>query len=90
MSTLDDWLTDAVAALGTAEATDDPPVPAELRTALLDLTRETAHGITRIAGPLTCYLVGIAVGRGADPATAVSAVSAAVQEHLARTTAQEQ
>lgn len=72
MSTLDDWLTQA------ADALDLPPttVGPALRSELLELTREVAHGLTRVGGPLTCYLVGIAVGRGADPMQAVAAVRA--------------
>lgn len=72
MSTLDDWITRAGAALDLpADA-----IPPERRDALLDLTRDVAHGVARIAGPLTCYLVGIAVGRGADPTDALARVAA--------------
>lgn len=78
MSNLDDWL----AAAGTSIGANDVVVDPALRTALLDLTRDVAHGITRVAGPLTCYLIGVAVGRGADPAQATAAASAAVQEYL--------
>jgi hypothetical protein len=72
MSTLDDWMTQAAGAL------DLPAdcVSTELRDELLDLTREVAHGVARIAGPLTCYLVGVAVGRGETPATALAALTA--------------
>lgn len=31
---------------------------------LLDLTRDAAHGVVRPAGPLTTYLIGLAVARG--------------------------
>lgn len=31
---------------------------------LLDLTRDAAHGVVRPAGPLTTYLVGLAVAQG--------------------------
>lgn len=72
MSTLDDWITEATAALGLPA--DSVPTP--VRDQLLDVTRDVAHGVTRIAGPLTCYLIGIAVGRGADPSTAAAAVGA--------------
>jgi hypothetical protein len=67
MSTLDDWLADA------SEALSLPPglVSDQVRDDLLDLTRDIAHNVARIAGPLTCYLVGMAVVNGADPADAV-------------------
>ena len=47
----------------------------ELRDELLNLTRDVAHGVARIAGPLTCYLVGIAVGSGAEPSAALATLS---------------
>ena len=34
---------------------------------LLALARDAAHSVARPAAPLTAYLLGIAVGRGADP-----------------------
>ena len=72
MSTLDDWITQAAGALDLpADAISD-----DLRTELLDLTRDVAHGVARIAGPLTCYLAGIAVGRGQSPAAALAALTA--------------
>lgn len=74
MSTLDDWIAEATAALGLPADS----VPAPVRDQLLDVTRDVAHGVTRIAGPLTCYLIGIAVGRGADPSTAAAAIGSAL------------
>lgn len=74
MSTLDDWIDRAA---GSLDLPADS-IPAGLRDELLDLTRDVAHGVARIAGPLTCYLVGVAVGRGADPAQALAAVQALV------------
>lgn len=71
MSTLDDWITQASGALDLPADS----LPTELRDELLDLTRDVAHGVARIAGPLTCYLLGVAVGRGQDPATALAAVT---------------
>ena len=76
MSPLDDWIAQASTAL-------DVPADAlstELRNELLDLTRDVAHGVARIAGPLTCYLVGVAVGRGADPDAALAALTAVVPQ----------
>ncbi len=72
MSTLDDWLDEAGTTLGLTAGS----IPVALRNELLDLTRDVAHGVARIAGPLTCYLVGVAVGAGATPTEAVAAVAA--------------
>ena len=68
MSTLDDWIADASAALSLPPAS----IPVDLRDELLELTRDVAHNVARIAGPLTCYLAGIAVANGAAPSTVVS------------------
>ena len=48
----------------------------ELVTAVLDLTADVAHGVSRPAAPVTAFLVGLAAGRAADP-------GAAVAEHIA-------
>jgi hypothetical protein len=72
MSTLDDWMAQAERALDVPAGS----VTTELRDELLDLTRDVAHGVARIAGPLTCYLVGIAVGRGQSPAAALASLTA--------------
>jgi Domain of unknown function (DUF6457) len=54
------WLTTLSAELGTSDVTmDDDAV-----TALLDLARDSAHEVERVAAPLTTFLVGVAVGRG--------------------------
>lgn len=37
---------------------------------VLDVARDVAHGVARPAAPLTTYLLGVAVGRGADPSSA--------------------
>jgi hypothetical protein len=71
MSTLDDWIIDASRALDIPADS----IPADLRNDLLDLTRDVAHGVARVAGPLTTYLIGIAVGRGQAPSAALAAVS---------------
>src|SRR6516225_9299857 len=57
MSTMDQWTAAVCADLGL------DPSDADLR-AVLDLTRDVAHGVARPAAPLTAYLVGMAVGRG--------------------------
>ncbi|MCM3884399.1 DUF6457 domain-containing protein [Frankia sp. R82] len=45
-------------------------------TAVLDLARDAAHGIARPAAPVSAFLVGLAVGRGADPADAFGTAAA--------------
>lgn len=62
MSDLEDWTVRAAAELGVEDDVD-------LRL-LLDLARDAAHGVVRPAAPVTTYLLGIAVGRGADPVEA--------------------
>lgn len=42
---------------------------------ILDLARDAAHSVARPAAPLTTYLLGIAVGRGADPDATAAALS---------------
>jgi hypothetical protein len=69
VSTLDDWTTEACDALSVDRTTVDV-------SAILDLARDVAHGVARPAAPLTAYLVGLAVGRGADYATAVATITA--------------
>jgi Domain of unknown function (DUF6457) len=54
------WLTTLSAELGTSDVTmDDNAV-----TTLLELARDSAHEVERVAAPLTTFLVGVAVGRG--------------------------
>ena len=65
MNALDEW-TDAV-----RDGLHLDPIDSEL---VLDLARDVAHGVLRPAAPLTAYLVGVAVGRGAEPRAAVAAV----------------
>lgn len=48
---------------------------------ILDLARDAAHSVARPAAPLTTYLLGIAVGRGADPEVAAAALSGLALEH---------
>jgi molybdopterin-guanine dinucleotide biosynthesis protein A len=44
--------------------------------AILDVARDAAHNVERPAAPLTTYLLGAAIARGADPAEAAATVSA--------------
>ncbi|MBW8483341.1 DUF6457 domain-containing protein [Actinomadura parmotrematis] len=55
---LDDWLDAACLELGLARDEID-------RDLVLDLARDVAHNVARPAAPLTAYLLGLAVGRGA-------------------------
>jgi Domain of unknown function (DUF6457) len=62
---LKQWLTTLSAELKTTDVTMDDDA---VRT-LLDLARDSAHEVERVAAPLTTFLVGIAVGRGAALST---------------------
>ncbi|WP_213451117.1 DUF6457 domain-containing protein [Rhizomonospora bruguierae] len=67
--TLDEWIAVACRELGLD--------PAELRAqVVLDLARDVAHQVLRPAAPVTAYLLGVAVGRGADPAEAAARLTA--------------
>ena len=70
MSILDTWIDDAEKTLGLTPGS----LPKDLRDDLLGVTRDVAHGVARVAAPLTCYLAGLAVARGDDPATVVAAL----------------
>jgi len=72
MADVDAWLADVGTALGLS---DQELLPAVLRAELLGLTGEIAHRVVRLAVPLTSYLVGVAVGRGASPEEALRIVS---------------
>jgi hypothetical protein len=69
MNALDEWTANVCTALGL-----DPTSPDEQRL-VLDLARDVAHGVLRPAAPLSAYLLGLAVGRGADPAAAAATVT---------------
>jgi hypothetical protein len=45
------------------------------RDLVLDLARDVAHGVARPAAPITTYLIGLAVGRGAPAQDAVARVT---------------
>jgi capsid protein len=74
---LNDWVLDACAALGLDPAEVD-------RSLVLDLARDVAHGVARPAAPLTAYLLGLAVGRGADPSTAAGTLTALADGYASR------
>jgi Domain of unknown function (DUF6457) len=55
--TLDEWINAVSEELGVG------PVDAK---AVLDLTRDVAHGVARPAAPLTCLLIGLAADSADD------------------------
>ncbi|MFF0824335.1 DUF6457 domain-containing protein [Micromonospora haikouensis] len=69
MTTLEDWVTAACAELGL----DPAEVPVLV---VLDLARDVAHQVLRPGAPVSAYLLGVAVGRGADPVAAADRLSA--------------
>lgn len=73
MTKMDEWLTAAGAELGLDPNPDDVRV-------VLDLARDVAHQVLRPGAPVTAYLLGIAVGRGADPAETAARLSALARD----------
>jgi hypothetical protein len=65
---LDAW----VEAAGRELGLDAGDVPVE---AILDLAKDVAHGVLRPGAPVSAYLMGLAVGRGADPAEVAGRLS---------------
>lgn len=57
---LDQWLAAVSAEIGVRDLELDNNA---IHT-LLDLARDSAHEVERVAAPLTTFLVGVAVGRG--------------------------
>lgn len=82
MNVLQEWTATACRELGIDPAEVDTPL-------VLDLARDVAHGVVRPGAPVTAYLVGLAVGRGADPAEAVARLSSLARSFRARTPAGE-
>jgi hypothetical protein len=60
MSTLEEWTAAVSVSLGLDQG---PLTTAEIK-AVLDLARDAAHAVDRVAAPLTAYQLGMAVGRG--------------------------
>jgi hypothetical protein len=60
VSELDAWIEAAAREVGLE--------PGVIRSKLiLDVARDVAHQVIRPGAPVTAYLMGVAVGRGADP-----------------------
>ena len=70
---LDAWVAALAESLGLGA--DQHPIGL-----LLDLTRDAAHGVVRPAGPLTTYLVGLAVARGMTVEDAVARARTTIAE----------
>ncbi|GAA4554149.1 DUF6457 domain-containing protein [Pseudonocardia xishanensis] len=63
-----EWLTAVSLELGLEGQVDsDKSVDA-----VLDLTSEVAHGVSRPAAPVTAFLIGVAAGRADDPQVAAA------------------
>ncbi|MFI0368643.1 DUF6457 domain-containing protein [Actinomadura sp. 1N219] len=58
MPVLEDWINAACLELGLERGDIDQGL-------VLDLARDVAHGVARPGAPVTAYLLGLAVGRGA-------------------------
>ena len=57
------WL---AAVAGALDIPLEEVLPGALQSELLDLSGDIAHNVVRLAVPLTSYLIGVAVGRGAS------------------------
>ena len=73
MADVEIWLGEVAGAL---DVTLDDVLPEGLQSELLDLTGDIAHNVVRLAVPLSSYLIGVAVGRGASPEEAIRIVGA--------------
>jgi hypothetical protein len=73
VSALDTWIAAACDELGLT------PAEAESKV-VLDLARDVAHHVVRPGAPVTAYLMGVAVGRGADPAEVAGRLSSLALE----------
>jgi hypothetical protein len=71
MADVETWLAEVAEAL---DITVDDVLPEATQSELLDLTGDIAHNVVRLAVPLSSYLIGVAVGRGASPEEAIRAV----------------
>jgi len=71
MGGMDKWVTAVKAELG---------LTADVDVALiLDVAKDAAHSVQRPAAPVSTYLLGLAVGEGADPAEAAAAIGRLAQ-----------
>jgi len=73
MADVEIWLGEVAGAL---DVTLEDVLTEDLQSGLLDLTGDIAHNVVRLAVPLSSYLIGVAVGRGASPEEAIRIVGA--------------
>jgi molybdopterin-guanine dinucleotide biosynthesis protein A len=66
MGGMEKWVKAVKAELGLEEDVDV--------ALILDVAKEAAHGVQRPAAPVTTYLMGLAVGVGANPAEVAAAI----------------
>jgi len=71
MADVETWLDEVAGAL---DISLEGLLPAATQEELLTLTGEIAHNVVRLAVPLSSYLIGVAVGRGASPQEAMRIV----------------
>ena len=77
MADVEMWLGEVAGAL---DVMLEDVLPAGIQDELLGLTGDIAHNVVRLAVPLSSYLMGVAVGRGATPQEAIAAVAALLPE----------
>lgn len=77
MADVDTWLAEVAGAL---DVTLGDVMSEASQEALLTLTGDIARNVVRLAVPLSSYLIGVAVGRGATPQEAMAAVARLLPE----------
>jgi hypothetical protein len=76
------WIDAVTAELGIT----DLEVSESLMKEILAVAREAAHNVERPAAPLSTYLMGVAVARGADPADVAARIGQLAQAWTAEET----
>lgn len=76
MDRMREWLRLVAAELGL-----DPEAVLEHEEVLLAMVAAVAHGPSRPGAPLSAFLVGVAVGRGASASEVARRVTALAREH---------
>lgn len=79
MDRMREWLTRVAAELGV-----EPEVVLDHEQELLAMVSSVAHGPSRPGAPLSAFLAGVAVGRGAVTSDAVARVAELAEQHKQR------